>query len=98
MVVAVCFLKYDVDVSATIGHFTKFFMYCYTKVSNSLCLSWHCLLVLQGLVTLQLTRETGYSRGYLSARSVTGFLSDVYSAAADEIGKIHLIADQNVSI
>ncbi|KAL2254241.1 DEAD-box ATP-dependent RNA helicase 3, chloroplastic [Sesamum indicum] len=50
----------------------------------------------QGLVTLQLTRETAYSRGYLSARSVTGFLSDVYYAAADEIGKIHLIADQNV--
>ncbi|KAI3445510.1 hypothetical protein Pfo_002175 [Paulownia fortunei] len=50
----------------------------------------------QGLVTLQLTRETGYSRGYLSARSVTGFLSDVYSAAAAEIGKIHLIADEKV--
>ncbi|CAA0833559.1 DEAD-box ATP-dependent RNA helicase 3-chloroplastic [Striga hermonthica] len=44
----------------------------------------------QGLVTLQLTRD----RGYLSSRSVTGFLSDVYSAAADEIGKIHLIADE----
>ncbi|KAL2513782.1 DEAD-box ATP-dependent RNA helicase 3 [Forsythia ovata] len=50
----------------------------------------------QGLVTLQLTRDTGYSRGYLSARSVTGFLSDVYSAAADEVGKIHLIADEKV--
>ncbi|XP_073118628.1 DEAD-box ATP-dependent RNA helicase 3A, chloroplastic [Henckelia pumila] len=50
----------------------------------------------QGLVTLQLTRETGYSRGYLSARSLTGFLSDVYSSAADEIGKIHLIADEKV--
>ncbi|KAL3635178.1 hypothetical protein CASFOL_019725 [Castilleja foliolosa] len=51
----------------------------------------------QGLVTLQLIREnTGYSRGYLSARSVTGFLSDVYSAAADEIGKINIIADEKV--
>ncbi|KAL3651463.1 hypothetical protein CASFOL_004465 [Castilleja foliolosa] len=51
----------------------------------------------QGLVTLQLIRETtGYSKGYLSARSVTGFLSDVYSAAADEIGKISLIADEKV--
>ncbi|PIN00782.1 ATP-dependent RNA helicase [Handroanthus impetiginosus] len=50
----------------------------------------------QGLVTLQLTREIGYSRGYLSARSVTGFLSDVYPAAADELGKIHLIADETV--
>ncbi|KAL2513841.1 DEAD-box ATP-dependent RNA helicase 3 [Forsythia ovata] len=50
----------------------------------------------QGLVTLQLTRDTGYSRGYLSARSVTGFLSDVYSAAADEVGKIHLITDEKV--
>ncbi|XP_073269398.1 DEAD-box ATP-dependent RNA helicase 3, chloroplastic [Primulina huaijiensis] len=50
----------------------------------------------QGLVTLQLTRETGYSRGYMSARSLTGFLSDVYSSAADEIGKIHLIADERV--
>ncbi|KAL0289524.1 UNVERIFIED_CONTAM: DEAD-box ATP-dependent RNA helicase 3, chloroplastic, partial [Sesamum calycinum] len=28
--------------------------------------------------------------------TLSGFLSDVYSAAADEIGKIHLIADQNV--
>ena len=26
-----------------------------------------------------------------------GFLSDVYPAAADEIGKIHLIADERVS-
>ncbi|KAL2477795.1 DEAD-box ATP-dependent RNA helicase 3 [Forsythia ovata] len=50
----------------------------------------------QGLVTLQLTRETGYSRGYLSARSVTGFLSDVYSAAADEVGKIQIIADEKL--
>ncbi|GFP95043.1 dead-box ATP-dependent RNA helicase 3 chloroplastic [Phtheirospermum japonicum] len=51
----------------------------------------------QGLVTLQLIRETtGYSKGYLSARSVTGFLSDVYSAAADEIGKINLIADEKL--
>ncbi|KAL6513232.1 DEAD-box ATP-dependent RNA helicase 3, chloroplastic [Orobanche gracilis] len=50
----------------------------------------------QGLVTLQLIRDTGYSRGYISARSVTGFLSDVYSAAADEVRKIHLIADEKV--
>ncbi|XP_022862006.1 DEAD-box ATP-dependent RNA helicase 3, chloroplastic-like [Olea europaea var. sylvestris] len=50
----------------------------------------------QGLVTLQLTRETGYSRGFLSARSVTGFLSDVYSAAADEVGKLHIIADEKL--
>ncbi|XP_051146553.1 DEAD-box ATP-dependent RNA helicase 3, chloroplastic [Andrographis paniculata] len=50
----------------------------------------------QGLVTLQLTRESGYSRGYLSARSVTGFLSDVYAPAADEMGKLHLIADEKV--
>ncbi|KAL7205590.1 hypothetical protein ACSBR2_018512 [Camellia fascicularis] len=50
----------------------------------------------QGLVTLQLTRDSGLSRGFLSARSVTGFLSDVYPSAADEVGKIHLIADQRV--
>ncbi|XP_077218105.1 DEAD box RNA helicase (RH3) [Tasmannia lanceolata] len=50
----------------------------------------------QGCVTLQLTREPGYSRGFLSARSVTGFLSDVYPTAADEVGKIHLIADERV--
>ncbi|KAL3843605.1 hypothetical protein ACJIZ3_001008 [Penstemon smallii] len=50
----------------------------------------------QGLVTLQLTRDTGLTRGYLSARSVTGFLSDVYSTAADEIGKIHIIADEQI--
>ncbi|KAK4424474.1 DEAD-box ATP-dependent RNA helicase 3, chloroplastic [Sesamum alatum] len=50
----------------------------------------------QGLVTLQLTRDTGYSRGYLSARSVTGFLSDVFPTAAGELGKIHLVADEKV--
>ncbi|XAR56199.1 RNA helicase [Bertholletia excelsa] len=50
----------------------------------------------QGWVTLQLTRDSGYARGFISARSVTGFLSDVYSAAADEVGKIHLIADEKV--
>lgn len=57
------------------------------------------LFLLQGWVTLQLTRESNSSsRGFLNARSVTGFLSDVYSDAADEIGKIHLIADENVSV
>ncbi|XP_057960553.1 DEAD-box ATP-dependent RNA helicase 3, chloroplastic [Malania oleifera] len=50
----------------------------------------------QGWVTLQLTRDSGYSRGFLSARSVTGFLSDVYPAAADEVGKIYIIADERV--
>lgn len=50
----------------------------------------------QGFVTLQLTRDSSYSRGFLSARSVTGFLSDVYPLAADEVGKIHLIADERV--
>ncbi|XWS64383.1 hypothetical protein CRYUN_Cryun05aG0000200 [Craigia yunnanensis] len=50
----------------------------------------------QGLVTLQLTRDSSYSRGFLSARSVTGFLSDVYPVAADEVGKIYLIADGRV--
>ncbi|XP_027115002.2 DEAD-box ATP-dependent RNA helicase 3, chloroplastic-like [Coffea arabica] len=49
----------------------------------------------QGWVTLQLIRDSG-ARGFLSARSVTGFLSDVYSTAADELGKIHLIADARV--
>ncbi|KAI4368246.1 hypothetical protein MLD38_016823 [Melastoma candidum] len=48
----------------------------------------------QGWVTLQLTRDSSQSRGYLSARSVTGFLSDVYSPAADEVGKIQLVADR----
>ncbi|KAK4802477.1 hypothetical protein SAY86_000680 [Trapa natans] len=50
----------------------------------------------QGWVTLQLTRDSAYSRGFLSARSVTGFLSDVYPAAADELGKIYLVADDKV--
>ncbi|KAJ1393319.1 RNA helicase, DEAD-box type, Q motif [Sesbania bispinosa] len=50
----------------------------------------------QGWVTLQLTRDSENSRRYFSARSVTGFLSDVHSAAADEVGKIHLIADERV--
>jgi len=45
---------------------------------------------------LQLTRDSDTSGRYFSARSVTGFLSDVYSQAADEVGKIHLIADERV--
>ncbi|KAG2258607.1 hypothetical protein Bca52824_077901 [Brassica carinata] len=36
------------------------------------------------------------SRGFLSARSVTGFLSDVYRPAADRVGKIFIIADDRV--
>ncbi|KAG8061608.1 hypothetical protein GUJ93_ZPchr0003g17128 [Zizania palustris] len=50
----------------------------------------------QGCVTLQLIRDPGYARGFFSPRSVTGFLSDVSSAAADEVGKIYLIADEKV--
>uniref|UniRef100_A0A0E0KKZ7 RNA helicase n=1 Tax=Oryza punctata TaxID=4537 RepID=A0A0E0KKZ7_ORYPU len=50
----------------------------------------------QGWVTLQLTRDPGYGRGFFSPRSVTGFLSDVSSAAADEVGKIYLTADEKV--
>lgn len=50
----------------------------------------------QGWVTLQLTRDPGYSRGFFSARNVTGLLADVYSSAADEVGKIQLIADEKV--
>lgn len=53
-------------------------------------------MLLQGWVTLQLTRDPDNSRRFLSARSVTGFLSDIYSPAADELGKIHLIADERV--
>ncbi|KAH9670180.1 DEAD-box ATP-dependent RNA helicase 3 [Citrus sinensis] len=52
----------------------------------------------QGWVTLQLTRDSAFSRGFMSARSVMGFLSDVYPTAADEIGKIHIIADDRVCI
>ncbi|CAH9085974.1 unnamed protein product [Cuscuta europaea] len=54
----------------------------------------------QGWVTLQLTRkspDTGFLRGSMSARSVTGFLSDVYPTAADEVGKIQIIADDQVN-
>ncbi|CAH8382070.1 unnamed protein product [Eruca vesicaria subsp. sativa] len=50
----------------------------------------------QGWVTLQLIRDPTNSRGFLSARSVTGFLSDVYGPAADEVGKIFLIADERL--
>ncbi|KFK26417.1 hypothetical protein AALP_AA8G245800 [Arabis alpina] len=50
----------------------------------------------QGWVTLQLIRDPTNARGFLSARSVTGFLSDVYRPAADEVGKIFLIADDRV--
>ncbi|KAK9134529.1 hypothetical protein Syun_013859 [Stephania yunnanensis] len=48
----------------------------------------------QGWTTIQMTRDSAYSRGYMSARSVTDFLSDVYPAAADEVGKSYLIADE----
>ncbi|CAI0390636.1 unnamed protein product [Linum tenue] len=50
----------------------------------------------KGSVTLQLTRDPNYARGFLSPRSVTGFLSDVYPTAADEVGKIYVIADEKV--
>ncbi|ESW17065.1 hypothetical protein PHAVU_007G207200 [Phaseolus vulgaris] len=50
----------------------------------------------QGWITLQLTRDSDTSGRFFSARSVTGFLSDVYSSAADEVGKIHLIADERI--
>ncbi|KAL9141081.1 hypothetical protein ABFS82_14G079700 [Erythranthe guttata] len=50
----------------------------------------------QGLITLQLLRDAGSSRGYLSTRAVTGFLSDVYPSAAGEVVKIHVIADEKV--
>ncbi|RDX75323.1 DEAD-box ATP-dependent RNA helicase 3, chloroplastic, partial [Mucuna pruriens] len=50
----------------------------------------------QGWITLQLTRDLDNSGRFFSARSVTGFLSDVYSTAADEVGKIYLIADEKV--
>lgn len=53
--------------------------------------------VFQGWITLQLTRDSD-DRRYFSARSVTGFLSDVFSSAADEVGKIHIIADERVCI
>lgn len=55
-------------------------------------------LALQGWVTLQLTRDSDNIRGFLSARSVTGFLSDVYPKAADNVGKIQIIADERVHI
>lgn len=64
--------------------------------SNIICHSTINFL-LQGWTTLQLTRTPGSSRGFLSARSVMGFLSDVYATAADEVGKIQLIANENVS-
>ncbi|XP_047337525.1 DEAD-box ATP-dependent RNA helicase 3, chloroplastic-like [Impatiens glandulifera] len=50
----------------------------------------------QGWMTLQLIRDPSNSRGFLSARSITGFLSDVYPIAAGEVGKIHIIADERV--
>ncbi|KAJ0640965.1 putative RNA helicase transcription factor interactor and regulator CCHC(Zn) family [Helianthus annuus] len=50
----------------------------------------------QGWTTLQMTRDPALSRGFMSARTVTGFLADVYKTAADELGKIHIIADEMV--
>ncbi|KAL1831873.1 hypothetical protein ACET3Z_001524 [Daucus carota] len=50
----------------------------------------------QGKVTLQLTRDPAFAQGFLSAGSVIVVLSSVYTTAADEIGKIHIIADERV--
>ncbi|KAL8234491.1 hypothetical protein R6Q59_020591 [Mikania micrantha] len=50
----------------------------------------------QGWTTLQMTRDPALTRGFMSARTVTGFLADVYATAADELGKIHIIADERV--
>ncbi|XP_076954111.1 DEAD-box ATP-dependent RNA helicase 3, chloroplastic-like [Bidens hawaiensis] len=51
----------------------------------------------QGWTTLQMTRDSDTSvRGYMSARTVTGFLSTVYATAAGVLGKIHVIADKKV--
>ena len=53
---------------------------------------------MQGWTTLQLTRDPSLTRGFMLARTVTGFLADVYATAADELGKIHIIADEEVCI
>ncbi|KAI3694994.1 hypothetical protein L1987_77981 [Smallanthus sonchifolius] len=51
----------------------------------------------QGWTTLQMTHDSDSSiRGYMSARTVTGFLSSVYATAAGVLGKIHVIADKKV--
>lgn len=91
------------DTYCQFGYFAALFPLTFISgVSISFCryslkdLDWTFLL--QGWVTLQLTRDSGYARGFLSARSVTGFLSDVYPIAADELGKIHLVADERVCI
>lgn len=77
------------------------FLFCVSPLSlcdlrNYLIIQFDKKLALQGWVTLQLTRDPVFSRGFFSARSVTGLLSDVYSSAAGEVGKIHLIADEKV--
>ncbi|KAJ0780950.1 putative RNA helicase transcription factor interactor and regulator CCHC(Zn) family [Helianthus annuus] len=51
----------------------------------------------QGWTTLQMTRDSDSSiKGYMSARTVTGFLSSVYATAAGVLGKIHVLADKKV--
>ncbi|KAL4556376.1 hypothetical protein LXL04_039027 [Taraxacum kok-saghyz] len=51
----------------------------------------------QGWTTLQMIRDSSESlRGYMSARTVTGFLSSVYATAAGVLGKIHVIADKKI--
>ncbi|KAI3523689.1 hypothetical protein L1887_02014 [Cichorium endivia] len=40
-------------------------------------------------------RDPALSRGFMSARTVTRFLADVYATAADELGKIHIIAEKS---
>ncbi|GKE43417.1 chaperone protein DnaJ 16, partial [Tanacetum coccineum] len=45
-----------------------------------------------GWTTLQ--RDPSLTRGFMSARTIAGFLADVYAIAADELEKINIIADE----
>ncbi|KAI3700762.1 hypothetical protein L2E82_45400 [Cichorium intybus] len=36
--------------------------------------------------------------GFMSARTITAFLADVYATTADYLGKIHIIADEMVCV
>ncbi|GJX59937.1 chaperone protein DnaJ 16 [Tanacetum coccineum] len=47
-----------------------------------------------GWTTLQ--RDPFLTRGFMSTRTITGFLADVYAITADELRKINIIADEQV--
>ncbi|GJZ34864.1 chaperone protein DnaJ 16 [Tanacetum coccineum] len=59
------------------------------RALGQVCVRWDESV---GWTTLQ--RDPSLTRGFMSARTIAGFLADVYAIAADELEKINIIADE----